>query len=201
MNATVELEPQLAPPGAGLPKIELVIARLMFAAQRMTGNRESFTARFQQERANIRQLIQGLDAESAARRVLIKRPPGLEDSSRYWSVWMTLDHLRIIHGGISRTITELAKGIKPPGAASTAAVKPSPQVTGAVVVEYEKSCDDLVATVAAADNLKTTVRYPHPWFGPLNAAGWHAMVPTHMAIHRVQIERIIEGLSDARSQK
>jgi hypothetical protein len=29
--------------------------------------------------------------------VLIARPRGLEDSSRYWSVWMTLDHLRIVH--------------------------------------------------------------------------------------------------------
>ncbi len=173
MNANAMSEPQLAPPGAGLPKIELVIARLIFAAQRMTGNRESFTARFQQERANIRRLAQGLDAESAARRVLIQRPPGLEDSSRYWSVWMTLDHLRIMHGGINRIISSLTKGVKPPGAASTAAVKPSPQVTGAVVAEYEKSCDDLLATVATAGNLKTTVHYTHPWFGPLNAVGWH----------------------------
>jgi hypothetical protein len=200
MNANAMSEPQLAPPGAGLPKIELVIARLMFATQRMAGNRESFNARFQQERANIRRMVQGLDAGSASRRVLIQRPPGLEDSSRYWSVWMTLDHLRIMHGGISRIISTLTKEVKLPGAASTAAVKPSPQVTGAVVAEYEKSCADLLAAVAAAGNLKTAVRYAHPWFGPLNAAGWHAMAPTHLAIHRVQIERIIEGLSVARSQ-
>ena len=195
MNVNSMSEPPLAAPGAGLPKVELAIARLMFAAQRMAGNQESFTARFQQERANIRRLMQGLDAGSAARRVLIKRPPGLEDSSRYWSVWMTLDHLRIMHGGLSRVIGALAKGVKPPGVASTAAVKPSPQVTGAIVAEYEKSCDDLLATVAAAGNLKTTVRYTHPWFGPLNAAGWHAMASTHMAIHRVQIKRIVDGLS------
>jgi len=200
MNINAMSEPQLAAPGAGLPKVELVIARLMFAAQRMAGNRESFTARFQQERASIRRLMQGLDAESAARRVLIQRPPGLEDSSRYWSVWMTLDHLRIMHGGISRIISSLAEGVKPPGAASTAAVKPSPQVTGAVVAGYEKSCDDLLATVAAAGNLKTTVHYEHPWFGPLNAAGWHAMASTHLAIHRVQIKRIVDGLSVAHSQ-
>jgi hypothetical protein len=112
---------------------------------------------------------------------------------------MTLDHLRIMHGGISRIISALAKGIKPPGAASTAAVKPSPEVTDAVVAEYEKSCDELLATVAAAGNLKTTVRYGHPWFGPLNAAGWHAMASMHLAIHRVQIERIVAGLSAGRT--
>ena len=188
-------EPQLAPPGAGLPKIELFIGRLMFAAQRITGNRESFNARFQQERGTIRQLLHPLDPDSAARRVLIKRPPGLEDSSRYWSVWMTLDHLRIIHGSMIRIIGALAKGVKPPGKASTAAVKPSPQVTGTVVAEYEKSCDDLLAKVAAVGNLKTSLRYAHPWFGPLDAAGWHALASNHMGIHRVQIERIIQGLS------
>jgi hypothetical protein len=195
MNINTKSEPQLAPPGAGLPKIELLIARLMFAAQRMTGNRESHSARFREERANIRRLIQGLNEESAARRVLIQRPPGLEDSSRYWSVWMTLDHLRIMHGGINRIITTLLKGAKPPGAASTAAVKPNPQVIGAVVADYEKSCDDLLATVAAADNLKTATRYEHPWFGLQNAAGWHAMAAMHLGIHRVQIERIVAGLS------
>jgi hypothetical protein len=187
-------EPKLAPPGAGLPKVELVIARVLFAAQRMTGNRESFNARFQEERAAIRQLLEGIDADSASRRVLIARLPGLEDSSRYWSVWMTLEHLRIIHGGINRTISALAKGTVPAGKASTAAVKPSPNVTAAVVTEYEKSCDDLLATVAAIPNLKTSARFTHPWFGPLDAAGWHAMAPTHIAIHRQQIAAILKGL-------
>jgi hypothetical protein len=186
-------EPKLAPPGAGLPKVELAVARLMFAMQRALGNRESFTARFQQERGKIQALLRGLDAESAVRRVLIKRVPGLEDSSRYWSVWMTLDHLRIIHGGMKRIITALTQGVKPPGTASTAAVKPSPDVTGAVVGEYEKSCDDLLATVAAAGNLRTPLRYAHPWFGPLDAAGWHALAAAHLHIHRVQIGRIVAG--------
>jgi hypothetical protein len=187
-------EPQLAPPGAGLPKAELFIGRLMFALQRRTGNRESFNARFERERATIRRLLQGLDADAAARRVLIKRAVGMEDSSRYWSVWMTLDHLRIIHGGMNRIIGTLVKGVKPPGTASTASVKPSPQATGAVVAEYEKSCDDLLATIAAAGDLRTLVRHAHPWFGPLDAAGWHALAASHLGIHRVQIERIVGGL-------
>jgi hypothetical protein len=183
-----DTEPKLAPPGAGLPTPELYIARLLFAWQRWTGNRDSFNARFQQEHEIIRKLVRSCDGESGGRRVLIKRLPGLEDSSRYWSVWMTLDHLRIMHGGMARTIKALTNGVKPPGMASTARVKPSPQATADVVAEYEKSCDDLLATVAAAGNLKTTVRYMHPWFGPLDAAGWHALVGTHMGIHRRQIE-------------
>ena len=192
MNA--DMEPKLAPPGAGLPGLELFIARLLFAWRRWTGNRDSFNARFQRERETIRVLVRSCDADSGAERVLIPRPRGMEDSSRYWSVWMTLDHLRIIHGGIARTISALAKGVKPPGTASTAAVKPSPQATASVVAEYEQSCDALLAAVAAAGNLKTSVRYAHPWFGPLDAAGWHALAAGHLGIHRVQIERILKGL-------
>jgi hypothetical protein len=52
----------------------------------------------------------------------------------------------------------------------------------------------LLAAVAAAGNLKTELRYAHPWFGPLDAAGWHTLAAGHLGIHRVQIEQIIQGL-------
>ncbi len=189
-----DAEPKLAPPGAGLPPAERLIGSWLFAWRRATGTREKFNAQFQQERETIRALVRPLDAESAARRVLIARPRGLEDSSRYWSVWMTLDHLRIVNHSLTRVIGALTQGVTPEGQASTAKVKPSAQVTGDVVASYEKSCDDLLATVAAAGDLQTPLRYAHPWFGPLNAAGWHALAASHMGIHRVQIQRIIQGL-------
>jgi hypothetical protein len=85
--------------------------------------------------------------------------------------------------------------VVPPGKASTAAVKPKPDISEAVVGEYEQSCDKLLETVGAISNLKTTARFAHPWFGPLDAAGWHAMAGTHLAIHREQIKRILKGLA------
>src|ERR1043166_3969176 len=184
-------EPKLAPPGAGLPKPELYIARVLFAINRWRGDRDTFNARFNEERAIIRRLVRSCAGDSGGRRVLIQRPRGLEDSSRYWSVWMALEHLRIVHNSITRVIGALTKGAVPPGMASTAAGKPNAQVDASVVGEYEKSCDTLMATVAASDNLKTKARYAHPWFGPLNAAGWHALAAGHLKIHRVQIERIL----------
>jgi hypothetical protein len=188
-------EPKLAPPGAGLPKVELFIARRLFAWHCRKGNRESFNANFQSEREAIRQLIADCDEAMATRRVLIERVRGLEDSSRYWSVWMTLDHLRIVNGGIARTISSLAQGIAPPGQASTAAVKPHTELAPLVVAEYEASCDAVLNTVAAVPDLKTSARFAHPWFGQLDAFQWHAMAGNHMAIHREQIRRIIQGLS------
>ncbi len=186
-------EPKLAPPGAGLPTPELYIARMLFAWRRARGNRDSFNARFQKERELVRRLKDGCDEESAAQRVLIERPRGLEDSSRYWSVWMTLDHLRIVNSNIARIMGALKGGVVPQGHASTANVKPSTDVTGAVVAEYEKACDDVIAASLVGE-LKTKARFAHHWFGPLNAAGWHALAAGHMAIHRVQLERIVDGL-------
>lgn len=140
-------------------------------------------------------MVRSCAGDSRAQRVLIQRPRGLEDSSRNWSVWMTLDHLRIVHHSMADIISSLVRGVPPSGVASTAAVKPSAEVSGAVEGEYEKSCDDLLASVAATPNLKTQRRFAHPWFGPLDAAGWHALAAGHIGIHRVQIERIVAGLN------
>ena len=190
-------EPKLAAPGAGLPAIEHFIARLLFGLRRLTGNREAFTAKFQRERSAIRGLVDSCDVAKRGQRVLIARRRGMEDSSRNWSVWMTLDHLRIVNHELARIISVLAEDVVPPGEASTAAVKPSPAVTASVVAEYEASCDALLAAVVAVPDLKTAARFAHPWFGPMDASGWHALAGGHMGIHRAQIERIIAGQSSA----
>lgn len=39
--------------------------------------------------------------------VLIDRVVGIEDSSRYWSVFMVLDHLRIVDEGMTQIIQAL----------------------------------------------------------------------------------------------
>ena len=192
---STDSEPQLAPPGAGLPAIELWVARLLFARTRRRGNRETFVARFEQERAAIRALGDSCAEAQRGDRVLITRLRGLEDSSRDWSVWMTLDHLRITNTALSRVITALTQGRVPPGKASTAAVKPSATVTAAVEADYERSCDGVLAAISEAPDLKTNVRFAHPWFGPLDAFGWAAMAGMHMGIHRAQIEKILAGLS------
>jgi DinB superfamily len=194
---TANSEPRLAPPGAGLPAVELFIARILFGLRRCTATRDSVNAHFQKEREAIRALVTGCDPASAARRVLIARARGLEDSSRNWSVWMTLDHLRIVNRAITGIIQDLTQGRIPEGAASTGNVKPSPDMSASVVAEYEQSCEVLLAAVAAAPNLKTTLRFAHPWFGPLNAAGWHALASLHMGIHREQLLRILKALPAA----
>jgi hypothetical protein len=192
MNTTST--PNLAPPGAGLPKLELFIARRLFAWKRWRGTRAGFTALFKHERDRLLASVQSLSPEQAAQRVLIKRPRGLEDSSRFWSAWMVLDHLRIVNTGCARVIGLLAHGKSPERAASTAAVKPSAEVDETVVAAFQEACDLVLTTVAEVPDLRTKARHAHPWFGPLDAADWQAMGAFHMNLHRRQMERIIAGL-------
>ena len=187
-------KPTLAAPGAGLPAPELWIARVLFRLKRLFGSREAFTARFEQERAAIRDLLATCPLERRAEQVLIPRLRGLEDSSRFWSVWMTLEHLRITNTIFAMVIQSLASGQVPTKKASTADVKPRADLTADVEAAYEASCDELLTTVAAVSDLKTSANYAHPWFGPLDAAGWHALTATHMGIHRAQIAKIIAAL-------
>lgn len=187
-------EPKLAPPGAGLPVLELAIARGLFKLRRTFGSRRSFNATFARERQNVRDLLAPLTPAQCQERVLIRRLPGLEDSSRYWSVWMTLDHLRIVHHEIARVIQALANNVLPEGEANTAAVKPTVVLDQVIVMAYEQSCEVLQRAINDVPDLRTALRFPHPWFGPLDAAAWHALVGTHLGIHRKQIERIVAGL-------
>ncbi|MES2982849.1 MAG: DinB family protein [Verrucomicrobiota bacterium] len=185
--------PQLAPPGAGLPFLENLIARCLLGLKRLTKNSADLTAHFISERAAIAELIGSVDENTLSRRVLIQRPRGLEDSSRNWSILMTLDHLRIVNHAFIGAIGSLANEHVPEGEASTAAVKPDPAVGLAVIGEYEVSCDALLETLAAVKNFKTQARYAHPWFGQMDAHGWHALTGSHMSIHRTQIDRILGG--------
>jgi hypothetical protein len=100
-------------PGAGLPKLELFIGRLLFFFKRHTGTRASFNVRFLRERTRIGQLVQACEPGLLSRPVLITRARGMEDSSRHWSVLMTLDHLRIVHREMARIIGDLIRGDLP----------------------------------------------------------------------------------------
>ncbi|MEZ0299733.1 MAG: hypothetical protein ACAI35_25035 [Candidatus Methylacidiphilales bacterium] len=187
-------EPKLDAPGAGLPALEHMIANMLFSWSCLSGSQAGFTRAFQAERERVVALARLCDSESGARRVLIRRLPGLEDSSRYWSVFMTLEHLCLMHEGISRAITSLGNDVVPSIKASTAAIKPSPNVDERTIEKFERSCDKVLKTAESLPSLRTKVRYEHPWFGALDAYGWYAMAPFHLRLHRKQIEVIHRGL-------
>lgn len=152
-------------------------------------------ATFAAEQAATLSLLSRCGGDDLAQPVLIRRLRGIEDSSRYWSLLMVVDHLRIVNREISTVIDCLGAGRLPAREASIAGVKPSPQVTEAVIPEFTEGCLHFARRVAALPDLKTTLKFPHPWFGPMDAATWHFMAGFHMRLHRKQMELIIAGLA------
>lgn len=195
--ATLSDTPRLAPPGAGLPLPELWAARLIFAVQRALSTPAGAEAVLRVEREQILACVRRCDASAGSRPVLITRLRGLEDSSRNWSVYMTLDHLRIVNTAIAGTIRQLLDGHVPPGQASTAAVKPSPDADASVIGAFADSCEAVIAAGQSADSLRTRARFSHPWFGPLDAEAWHFMAGFHLRLHRTQIGHILTALGRA----
>ena len=192
--STFQSQPKLDKPGAGLPAIELLVARAMFAVKRRITTSAQATDQFASEQSLILQLAKKSSPEAASRPVLIDRIRGIEDSSRFWSIYMTIDHLNIVNEAISGAIGALVAGHVPPTATSTADVKPSPETGGEVLDRFETVCSRYLHSIESHSNLKTEHRYPHPWFGPMNAAEWHQLAAFHMALHRRQIEKILAKL-------
>lgn len=198
MNTTTptgqQSAPQLDVPGAGLPKVELLIARTMFRVQRMLKGRDDWTALFAEERAEILRLTRSVSDDACSKPILVDRIRGMEDSSRYWSVYMVLDHLNIVNGVFTTAIVMLLRGKIPDRKGGTAEVKPNPGSDISTIAAFEKTCDTFQGKTDKPDSLHSSVRYDHPWFGPLDAASWHALAGFHMRLHRKQIERIISAM-------
>jgi hypothetical protein len=196
---TREDMPTLDPPGAGLPRLELMVVKLLLGWQQRRTTRGQAAKLFAREREVIVRLASRCDPESASLSVLIDRLRGMEDNSRFWSVFMVIDHLRIVNGGISEVIRLLGRGQTPERQLRIADVKPSPQANQEVTGQFEQACVRFERRAAELPDLRTAHRYAHPWFGPLDAAGWHFLAGFHMQLHRRQIEQILRHLSRDRS--
>ncbi len=193
--------PALQPPGAGLPWWERLVAKYVVfprACRRLgwAGAAELFQA----EGARVLAVWDALPPERLTERVLIRRFPGIEDSSRYWSAGMTVEHLNIVGADIRAVVRSLRAGRVPDRAARVEDVKPrgeaGPAATRAAFVE-------ILAETAAEEAAVAPVapgvgpRYDHPWFGPIDAFRWHALLGIHQGLHRRQIEAIRDGLGAA----
>lgn len=184
-------EVPLQPPGAGLPWAELAAARLGMRIVRWSMSRRRASRIFRQEADRILSLSRSMPAEIAAQRVLIPRVFGIEDSSRYWSVLMVLDHLVIVNDAIVQIVQSLAAGKPFEREIGIADVKPNPDQSPAIIERFAASAADYLAAIDTLPKLLTRLCYRHPWFGPLDGQGWHILAAIHMRIHRRQVQRIV----------
>ena len=187
-------EPRLDRPGAGLPVIERMIAGRLIAARYRRMRRDEISAEFESERVLINAAAERVEPTDGATRILVDRQRGMEDSSRFWSIYMVLEHLCIVNEAVAGFIGLLGSEKTPEVHADTAKVKPSAGVGREVIDRFNRSCEELLATVNSIENLQTRATHPHPWFGPFDAAQWHHMAAFHMTLHRKQIEAIQKKL-------
>lgn len=190
-------EPRLQPPGAGIPFLAKFFARYFYFPKIFKGSWEDANRVYQAQMAKVIELVEKTPPAYLTKKVLIPPLQGLEDSSRYWSIQMTLEHLNIVSQEVGEAIVLLSRGETVPKKADTAQVKPQGEAT------FEKTFADfkkMAATQIADLNSRVKDRaskttHDHPWFGPFTAHKWNWLLGIHTGIHRQQIKLIRKGLS------
>lgn len=197
MQKKPSMEPKLARPGAGIPIFERLLTRFWLlprAEKRMSA--EAVSKLFLSELRKIYELASTLGEKQLATRVLVPRVPGLEDSSRYWSVAMTLEHIVLVSDSMEKISASLARGIVPPIWVDIAKIKPQGQLEAFEALEKFRS---YVHSEQQKGNLEhlhvpSKAKLVHPWFGALHARAWNTLKASHAAVHRKQVQLIVKGL-------
>jgi hypothetical protein len=190
-------QPQLAKPGAGLPWFEALLAKY-WVMPRMSRKMswDDSVDWYRKETEKIYSSIRGVSQEKWGTRVLVPRLRGLEDSSRYWSILETLEHLMRVGEGMAGAVHELGHGRVPQLLIQVAAFKPK----GALSLQSGESqfracCDGIVDKLTDSTlDRKSKARLYHPWFGELCAYQWNWLCASHQWIHRNQIQKIAASL-------
>ncbi len=187
------VSPLLDQPGEGLPSVELLLSRMIFAVTRLTDSRASALRRLAAEGGRICALVGALDDNAGARRVLVPRLLGLEDSSRFWSPFMVVEHLVIVDTNMFRIMSDLVAGQAHPHEARIKDFKPAPAAGRTALVSFQKLVGEFEANVPRWPDLHTRCRHGHPWFGALDAHAWLCLAGMHHAIHRRQLEHLLKS--------
>ncbi len=186
----------LAPPGAGLPRVQAFVLRhVIFPTFCRSTSWDKALWLFLNEGERVVVAAQSLAPEALQTRVLIRAPMGIEDSSRYWSAAMVLEHLIEVGSRIATGVVELTHGQSVSVKADIADVKPKGQNNDGIVAAYRVFLEDYQdKLVHQTGNRKAQNTAPHPWFGNLTPQRWVCLGAIHQQIHRRQIDRIIAGL-------
>jgi hypothetical protein len=198
-----DIQKSLAPPGAGLPIVQAFVLRhLVFPAYCLTTSWDKALAAFQDGGQKVIALAEPLSAAQLQRRVLVKAPMGIEDSSRYWSAAMVLEHLIIVGSGIATDIIDLTHGSRVAAKADIAAVKPKGGKGSEILQDFRQFLGHYPRTIAEdSGDRKSKLTHAHPWFGDLNAHQWACLAAVHQSIHRKQMQRIVAGLDQTTSAR
>lgn len=196
---TVPIEPKLAKPGSGLPIPLRWIARFMVPYRAQKSNWNENAQRYSRYSQAIDEIVKSLTTDQLNQKILVDPIVGLEDSSRYWSIAMTLDHIMIVSTHISQVVSELSHDKIPAVEVRVENVKPPAQLHDLnIVAKFNRFWPVLISSISIGPDLNQT-KLKHPWFGKLNAHQWFYILCMHQGIHLKQIKEISRQLGSAQS--
>ncbi len=174
----------------------LIGRHVLFPSLYLTHSWDRAQRLFQHEGRRIIDLAGTLSGGELDTRVLVHGVIGIEDSSRYWSVALALEHVMIVGDTTAEIVVALSHDRAPSVRVDIAAVKPPGKLPAAEAVEtyrrflvrYQRR------TTEEIGDRRSRRRLDHPWFGELTAHQWHCLAAMHQGIHRRQIEAIAKGL-------
>jgi hypothetical protein len=120
----------------------------------------------------------------------------IEDSSRFHSYAMVLDHLTIVGLAVVPIVVDLTHGRTPAIIIRPEEVKPR---RGRPLTDVWADYRAMIVTFTSAiphdvGDRNATARHPHPWFGQLSAYQWLCFTPLHQEVHFKQARRICSEL-------
>lgn len=181
---------QLQPPGSGLPPFERMYLNAAFKIGTALMSEQRALSLFLRESETIMELVDEGDLDHVTEQVMISRMQGIEDSSRNWSLLMVMEHLVMVNQSILHVIGDLKAGLTVAMDVKIADYKPNPQVGLPIIDRFHNICSQYQQAIESHGRLRGTGTVAHPWFGPLNAHGWHCLAAVHMRIHRRQARKI-----------
>jgi hypothetical protein len=182
--------PKLAPPGAGIPVVERFFGNIIIRYLTLRSRVDVECLREAYLLTVNRSLSLAEQFANPTMQILVPRLRGLEDSSRFYSPAMVIEHVALVDSGIAETVRILASGQVPSYQVSTADVKPHPEMMWQKAVEMLATASQSFM-VSLNSDFTSTATLAHPWFGGLTAWQWAQLTVIHHKIHQRQLETML----------
>ncbi|WP_367872689.1 hypothetical protein [Luteolibacter sp. Populi] len=190
-----DIQAELDRPGAGIPWLEMQFGKFGLRLLASRTSRDAALEGYVRSAEQVLRLVGDLDEAHGKKRVLVPRMRFMEDSSRYWSPYMIVEHLCLIDGPLLALVRLLSTGRTSDRVASTAAVKPSPEAGPESLEKFRGIVADWNSQLPTAEKLLDSALHPHPWFGPMNAHQWLCLAAQHHGVHRKQLDAVLAPTS------
>ncbi len=159
---------------------------------------DNLEAGYQKATQGILSLASPLSPDLRSEPILIDPLPGLEKSSQNWSLNGVMEHLLMVTKAIENVIYRLSSEESPNGIANPADVKPKGEKKD-YLIDFQAFAPGLAGRIRKQMEIKgshwrTKARFPHLWFGPLDAKQWFWLLAKHQAIHYRQAQQITKHL-------